>query len=116
LLASLGTTVLALLSLVTLRSLTVRSPKFGRSLPAASPYGLSLSVPGSALRVEFLRGDIRSVLRGGTIGSLRIPGLINGAGTRSLSDCCRLLKGSIGGRRLSGGFSSAGMDSGGGVA
>ena len=86
-LVSLGTAVLALLSLVMLRSLTARSPKFGLSLPAVSPYGLSLSVPESALRVEFLRGDIRSVLRGGTIGSLRIPGLIKGAGTRSLSGC-----------------------------
>lgn len=106
LLASTGITVLALLSL-----------NLGLSLTVVSPYGFSPGVVESTLRVEFLRGDILSVLRGGTVGSRRIPGLINGAGTRSLSGCSAVLKGSIGGRRLSGGFSSTGRGcSAGGVA
>ena len=62
---------------------------------------------------EFLRGDIRSMLRGGiAIGSRRMAGLISGAGTRSLSPCDGR-NGSIGGRFRSGGFSSS-CDAGGG--
>lgn len=62
---------------------------------------------GSFLRlIESLRGAIRSTLRGGTMGSRRMPGLMSGAGIKSLS-ACNDLRGSMGGRFLSGGFSSA---------
>lgn len=74
------------------------------SIPVRSPVTV---LSESVRRVEGFRGDIRSLLRGGgMIGSLRMFGLTSGAGTRSLSACCVGLRGSMGGRRRSGGFSS----------
>lgn len=56
---------------------------------------------------EGFRGDMRSELRGGTTGSLSLVRIeLSGAGTKpsSLAPCGRV--GSMGGRFLSGGFSS----------
>jgi hypothetical protein len=56
---------------------------------------------------EFFLGDILSTLRGGgATPSLLIPGLISGAGTRSVSAMPCGRDGSIGGLFLSGGFPS----------